>query len=49
MSVVENKIPVWISQLEKIVNKTLSLDEETLCKLEKLRVKWLHLNLLIQS
>ena len=39
MSVVENKIPVWISQLEKIVNKTLSLDEETLCKLEKLEGK----------
>ena len=39
MSVVENKIPVWISQLEKIVNKTLSLDEETLCKLEELKGK----------
>ena len=39
MSVVENKLPIWIKKLEKLVNKTLSLDEETLHKLAKLEGK----------
>ena len=39
MSVVENKLPIWIKKLEKLVNKTLSFDEETLHKLAKLEGK----------
>lgn len=32
----ENKTPAWISQIEKLINKALSLDEETLCALATL-------------
>jgi len=37
--VVENKTPEWISQVEKLINKALSLDEETLCSLASLEGK----------
>lgn len=36
---IENKTPVWISQVEQLINKALSLDEETLCSLAKLEGK----------
>jgi ubiquinone biosynthesis accessory factor UbiJ len=35
----ENKPPVWISQIEKLINKALSLDEETLYALGQLNDK----------
>jgi ubiquinone biosynthesis protein UbiJ len=38
-AVVDNTPPAWISQLEKLVNKALSLDEETLHALAKLEGK----------
>ena len=38
-SVSENKTPVWISQIEKLINKALCLDEETLCALATLNGK----------
>ena len=38
-AVIDNKPPVWISQVEKLVNKSLSLDEETLLALAKLEGK----------
>lgn len=38
-AVVDNTPPVWISQVEKLVNKALSLDEETLHTLAKLKGK----------
>jgi len=38
-SVSENKTPVWISQIEKLINKALCLDEETLCALATLNEK----------
>ncbi len=38
-AVVDNKPPAWISQIEKLVNKALSLDEETLHALAKLEGK----------
>ena len=38
-AVVDSKPPVWISQVEKLVNKALSLDEETLHALAKLEGK----------
>ncbi|GJM04927.1 MAG: SCP2 domain-containing protein [marine bacterium B5-7] len=37
--VVNDKLPVWISQIEKLVNKALSLDEETLHSLARLEGK----------
>ena len=36
---VENKTPEWLGQVEKLINKALSLDEETLCSLGKLEGK----------
>lgn len=38
-SVIENKTPEWIKQVERLVNKALSLDEETLDSLGKLEGK----------
>ncbi len=38
-AVVENTTPVWISEVEKLINKALSLDEETLHSLSKLEGK----------
>lgn len=38
-AVVDDAPPAWISQIEKLVNKALSLDEETLHTLEKLEGK----------
>lgn len=38
-TVVENKTPEWLKQIEKLINKALSLDEETLCSLGKLEGK----------
>lgn len=38
-AVVDNKPPAWISQVEKLVNKALNLDEETLHALAKLEGK----------
>ncbi|MCZ6803721.1 MAG: SCP2 sterol-binding domain-containing protein [Proteobacteria bacterium] len=35
----ENKIPVWINQIEKLINKALGLDEETLYALAQLQGK----------
>ncbi|HIF50081.1 MAG TPA: hypothetical protein EYQ42_00850 [Thiotrichaceae bacterium] len=36
---VENNTPEWLKQVEKLINKALSLDEETLCSLGKLEGK----------
>jgi ubiquinone biosynthesis accessory factor UbiJ len=36
---IDNKKPEWISQVERLVNKALSLDEETLYSLAKLKGK----------
>ena len=38
-TVIEKKTPVWISQIEKLINKALSLDEETLYALGQLNGK----------
>ena len=38
-SIVENKTPEWLKQIEKLLNKALSLDEETLHALGKLEGK----------
>lgn len=38
-AIIEDKPPVWISQVEKLLNKALSLDEETLHALAKLEGK----------
>ena len=38
-NVLENKTPVWITQIERLVNKALGLDEETLCSLATLSDK----------
>jgi ubiquinone biosynthesis accessory factor UbiJ len=38
-AVVENKTPEWIGHVEKLVNKALSLDEETLCSFGSLEGK----------
>ncbi len=38
-AVVENTTPAWISEVEKLINKALSLDEETLHSLSKLEGK----------
>ncbi len=35
----ENKTPVWINQIEKLINKALGLDEETLYALAQLQGK----------
>lgn len=35
----ENNMPVWISHVETLINKALSLDEETLCSLAALEGK----------
>lgn len=36
---IDKKTPVWISQIEKLINKALSLDEETLYALGQLQGK----------
>ena len=38
-AVVENKKTVWLGQLEKLINKALQLDEETLYSLGQLADK----------
>jgi ubiquinone biosynthesis accessory factor UbiJ len=38
-AIIENKTPEWIRHVEKLVNKALSLDEETLCSLASLEGK----------
>jgi len=38
-AVVVNKTPEWLTQIEKLINKALSLDEETLCSLAELESK----------
>jgi len=38
-TVVENNTPEWLKQVGKLINKALSLDEETLCSLGKLEGK----------
>jgi len=38
-AVPENNMPVWISHVETLINKALSLDEETLCSLAALEGK----------
>lgn len=38
-AVVENKTPEWIGHVEKLINRALSLDEETLCSLGTLEGK----------
>lgn len=38
-AVAKNKTPEWISHVEKLINKALSLDEETLCSLGALENK----------
>ncbi len=37
--VVESKTPEWISQIERLISKALSMDEETLCSLGTLEDK----------
>jgi ubiquinone biosynthesis accessory factor UbiJ len=38
-AVIENKTPEWINQITRLINKGLSLDEETLLALAKLKGK----------
>lgn len=38
-AMVENNTPEWVGHVEKLINKALSLDEETLCSLAELEGK----------
>ncbi len=51
-TIADKKPPVWISQIEKLINKALSLDEETLYAITELNGKviafeFINLNLII--
>jgi len=38
-AVIKNQAPEWVAHIEKLINKALSLDEETLCSLATLEGK----------